>query len=104
MRGNTSKRWNDSPRCTFSKSSSREIVVMTLLILDVERARKERQHLRRLHERVALLGVVVIKEFETRVLYGKLRDVTAIRLALHPRRAPAVHVDHDLYARIDANA
>src|SRR4051812_7050206 len=74
-----------------------------LLILDVERPWKERQHLSWAHQSAAPLGVVPIKQLEPRVLDRIPLDVASVGLSLPTRRAPAIHIDHDLYPWIDAD-
>src|SRR6476469_8211636 len=72
-----------------------------LLILDVERLGIEHQNFGRRQHRIALLGVVVVKELESGELHRLRFDVGAIRIVLEPRLAPAVHVDDDLDLRIE---
>ena len=72
--------------------------------MDVERPRIEGQHLSWCHQPIAGLRVVPEEELEPGVLDGISRNVAAIRFSLHPRRPPAVHIDHNLYPRIDADA
>src|SRR5689334_5792957 len=74
------------------------------LILDVKRTRIKRQYIGRRHQTATVLPIILIKEFEACVLHGILVDVPPIRLSLHPRRTPAVHVDDDLNARIELDA
>ena len=82
---------------------ARDGIAHCLLVLDVEGTRSEREDISRSHQRLTAACIVSIKEFETRVLHRVPRDVAAIRLPLHPRRAPTVHVDDDLDAGVDAD-
>src|SRR4051812_13687409 len=76
---------------------------VSLLVLDVERPRKERQHLSWGHQSAAAPGVVPIKKFEPRVLDRISLDVASVGFSLPTRRPPPIHVDHDLYPRIGAD-
>src|SRR3982751_691818 len=72
-----------------------------LLVLDVERLRKEHQNFGRSENGITLSGVVVIKQLESRELHRLRLHVGSIRIVLQPRLTPAVHVDHDLDSRIE---
>src|SRR3982751_508565 len=76
---------------------------ISLLVLDVERPRKERQHLSWGHQSAPAPGVVPIKKLEPRVLDRISLDVAPVGFSLPTRRPPAIHVDHDLYPRIGAD-
>src|SRR5437867_3498113 len=72
-----------------------------LLVLDVDRFRLQLQHLHRREQFVAFLRVVTEEQLESRELYRLTSDVRSVRVELQPRRAPTIHVDHDLYARVE---
>src|SRR5689334_1077028 len=59
-----------------------EALPVPLLILDVERIRRQREHLARLHHREAVLRVVVVEQLEPRVLHRLRVDEPAPRRLL----------------------
>src|SRR5256885_1182145 len=77
---------------------------ISLLVLDVERPRKERQHLSWGHQSAAAPGVVPIKKFEPRVLDRISLDVASVGSSLPPRRPPATHADPALSPRMGGDA
>ena len=92
--------WSQRPRSAPSRNS----VKNRLLILDVDGPRKEREHVCGLHQFIAGPRVVAVEELEPGELDGIARDIATIRLALHPRWSPSIHVNDDLHPRVHSNA
>lgn len=68
-----------------------------LLILDIDRFGRELEQVLGSHQRITLLGVVVVKKFEAGVLDRFGHNVVLVGIALQPRGAPTVHVHDDLH-------
>src|SRR3954468_6648996 len=74
-----------------------------LLVLDVDRARAQREDFDGRQQLVALLRIVVEEELEAGELHGLIRLARRVGVELEPRLTPAVHVDDDLHARVELN-
>src|SRR5262245_44692447 len=92
------------PRGSYSRLHSCRLFVARdaeLLILDVDRPRAQRENFHGRQKLVALFRIVVEEKLEPSELHRLCRLAGGIRVELEPRRAPAVHVDDDLHARIE---
>jgi soluble lytic murein transglycosylase-like protein len=88
---------------SMPKASRRAAPPGCSLILDVQRNRPEAEDVLGRHQRVAVLGIVVVEELESGVFDRLADDEVAIRVPLQPGGTPAVHVHDDLHLGAEAD-